>query len=267
MTDNDTLLARREKNIVFLTLNRPHQRNALSMALFHALDRQASLLRRDRALRAVIINGAGVDFCAGLDLKSIMHNPRNGLRLLRKWLPGNANLAQRVSAAWRRIPAPVIFALHGRCWGGGLQIALGGDFRIAHPESSLAIMESRWGLIPDMAGNLALRELLSKDRAMRWAMTAEEIDPPTALEHGLLTEVSDQPLASATALAETIANRSPDAVAAIKRLYQRHWFSSKRRLLAAETLAQLKMFQSQNRTIAVKRETGQPNEPYRARGK
>ena len=264
---SEVLLQRRDHNFVYLTLNRPDRRNALSIELFKALDQTAQALHRDRSLRAVIISGAGPDFCTGLDIKSVMQSPAHGLRLLRKWLPGNANLAQRVSRRWRKIPVPVIVALHGHCWGGGLQIALGGDFRIASPDTKLSIMESRWGLVPDMAGNLALRELVGRDQALRWAMTSESISAEQALRHGLISEIADNPIETATQLAQAISRRSPDAVAAIKTLYTRHWLSSERRLLAAETFAQLRMLISRNRKIAVKRATEQADLPYVERGK
>ena len=253
--DQRLRLERDEYQIATVTLNRPDKRNALDLPMFQAIDRCQRELKKDRQLRAVIVTGSGEDFCSGLDLKSAMASPGNGLRLLRKWLPGNANLAQRVSVGWRRLPVPVIFALHGRCWGGGLQIALGGDFRLASPDCSVAVMESRWGLVPDMAGNLVLRELLGKDHALELAMSARVVDSAEALELGLLTRVVDRPVDHARELALSFCNRSPDAVAAIKRLYHRHWHNADRRMLAAETWAQIRMLLKPNRAIAVRRET------------
>nr|XP_061806033.1 putative enoyl-CoA hydratase/isomerase YngF [Nerophis lumbriciformis] len=255
----------REGNVVHVTLNRPERRNALDMDTFIGIDRIIRSLRSDRALRAVVVSGAGPDFCSGLDLKSMMNSQRRVIRLLRKWLPGNANLAQRVSLGWRHVPVPVIFALHGRCWGGGLQIALGGDFRIATQDCSLSVMENRWGLVPDMAGNLALRELVGKDVAMRWAMSAEEISAQDALQHGLLTAIDADPVRAGLRLAAELSERSPDALAAIKKVYHRHWNGSQRALLAAETFAQLAMFRSANQKIAVRRQKGEPDLPYLAR--
>ena len=134
--------------IAIVTLDRAAKRNALDMAMFKAIDKISRQLKRDRNIRAVIVQAKGEDFCSGLDIKSVMGKKSSVLSLLSKWLPGQANLAQRVSYNWRKIPVPVIMVIQGRCWGGGLQIALGADFRFATPTASFSIMEGKWGLIP-----------------------------------------------------------------------------------------------------------------------
>ncbi|MFC1796720.1 crotonase/enoyl-CoA hydratase family protein [Pseudomonadota bacterium] len=163
-----------DHQVAHIRLNRAEKHNALNMEMFEAIAKAQKQVAKNRKLRAIILSGEGVDFCTGLDVKSVMKNRSDMLRLLWKWLPWQSNLAQRVSTGWRKIPVPVIAAVHGRCWGGGLQIALGADFRIVQPETSLSIMEGKWGLIPDMGGTLALRELMPRDQAMRLAMTAAE---------------------------------------------------------------------------------------------
>jgi enoyl-CoA hydratase/carnithine racemase len=100
-------------------------------------------------VRVVILSGAGKAFCTGLDIKSVGSQPSNFSKLLEK--PAStpiSNLAQDVGYLWRQLPCPVIASLHGMCYGGGLQIALGADFRIATPDCKLSIMEAKWGLIP-----------------------------------------------------------------------------------------------------------------------
>ncbi len=243
-----------KNDIAYVTLNRPQKRNALDMAMFKAIDKLSRQLRKDRNIRAVIVQGAGEDFCSGLDIKSVMQGKGAILSLLRKWLPGKANLAQRVSYNWRQIPVPVIMVIQGRCWGGGLQIALGGDFRYATPGASLSIMEGKWGLIPDMAGNLALRELLARDVATRLAMTAEVIDAQTALEIGLITGISEDPLETAEKLAAQISERSPDSVAAVKNLYQQNWFRPDWLMLAKESYYQVRILLGKNQARAVKKQ-------------
>ena len=193
-----------------------------------------------------MVSGAGENFCSGLDVKSVLANKSNGLKLLWKWLPGNANLAQIVSIGWRRLNVPVIMALHGKCWGGGMQIALGGDFRIASPDSSLSIMESRWGLIPDMGGTASLLECVSGDQAMKLAMTSEVIDASHALSIGLVTEVSELPLQAATVLAKQLLERSPDTNRVIKNVYHKIWSVNERKILAKETLNQIKIIAGEN---------------------
>lgn len=243
-----------ENNIAFVTLNRAEKRNALNMDMFRAIDNISRKLRKDRTIRAVIVLSNGEDFCSGLDIKSVLSQKSSALTLLAKWLPGNANLAQRVSCNWRKIPVPVIMAIQGRCWGGGLQIALGADFRLAGPDASFSIMEGKWGLIPDMGGNLALRELVSKDIALRLTMTAEVVPAQAALEYGLITGVADDPLQQAKELAAQISERSPDAVAAVKKLYHRNWFGAEWLMLAKESYYQLKILLGKNQGMAVKKQ-------------
>ncbi len=247
------------ENIAYVTLNRADKRNALDMAMFKAIDRISRQLRRDRSIRAVIVQGDGVDFCSGLDVHSVMSRKSAVISLLGKWLPGRANLAQRVSCNWRRIPVPVIMVLQGRCWGGGLQIALGGDFRIAAVDASFSIMEGKWGLIPDMGGNLALRELVSKDTGLKLAMTAEVLSAQQALDYGLVSQLSAEPLEVARQLAKQISDRSPDAVAAVKKLYHRNWYQPAWRMLASESYYQVRILLGKNQSRAVKRQMDPEN--------
>lgn len=243
-----------EDDIAFVTLNRPGKRNALDMEMFKSIDKISRQLKNDRDIRAVIIQANGEDFCSGLDIKSMMSSKFSALSLLAKWLPGQANLAQRVSYNWRKIPVPVIVVIQGRCWGGGLQIVLGADFRFSTPGASFSIMEGKWGLIPDMGANLALRELVAKDVALKLTMTAEVISARAALECGLITHVSDQPLQDAMQLAAQIKERSPDAVAAVKKLYHRNWFRAEWLMLAKESYYQVKILLGKNQSVAIKKQ-------------
>jgi len=257
-----------EDDIAFVTLNRPEKRNALDMQMFRSIDKISRRLKQDRDIRAVIVQANGEDFCSGLDIKSVMSKKSSALSLLAKWLPGQANLAQRVSYNWRKIPVPVIMVIQGRCWGGGLQIALGADFRFSTPGASFSIMEGKWGLIPDMGANLALRELVAKDVALKLTMTAEVISAQAALDCGLITHVSDQPLQGAIQLAGQINERSPDAVAAVKKLYHRNWFRAEWLMLAKESYYQVKILLGNNQKKAVKKQlnTGK-NVSYQPRKK
>lgn len=251
-----------EQQVAQVSLNRPDKHNALDLAQFQAIVRAQREIAANRDLRAVILTGEGVDFCTGLDVKSLMKN-RGGMRkLLWKWLPWQANLAQQVSVGWRQLSIPVIAVLQGRCWGGGLQIALGADFRIAHPGSSLSIMEGRWGLIPDMGGTLALRECMGRDQAMKLAMTAEIIDGQEAQNCGLVTGLDEDPLAVAKSLAEELSERSPDAIAAAKKLYDKSWTGGNGMALARETLYQIRVISGANQRIAVRRQMGE-EQPYK----
>lgn len=252
-----------EEGIARVRLNRPEKHNALNMAMFIAIDNTIKQLNRERSVRVVIVSGEGQSFCSGLDVKSVLSNRRSALKLLFKWLPGNANLAQRVSVGWRRLKVPVIMAIQGKCWGGGMQIALGGDFRVASPDSSLAVMESRWGLIPDMGGTLGLMSYVRGDQAMQLAMSSEPVSAQQALAMGLVSQVANDPMQAATELAEQLKARSPDTNHVIKRMYHRLWSGSERRVLAKETLNQIGILLGKNQSIAVKRKQGRTDIEYR----
>jgi len=238
-----------ENQIAFVTLVRPEKHNAINMQLFKEIAQVAKRIKKDRLIRAVIIDGKGEDFSSGIDIKSLFGDSKAAAKLLFKWFPWRANGAQQVSTLWKELPVPVIFAIHGKCWGAGLQIALGGDFRIAAPNASISIMEGRWGLIPDMGGTLALKELMRLDEAKELAMAAKILTAEQAHEVGLISKVCEDPKAKAIKLANELIIHSPDAVAGVKKLYNKSWWSSAGITLARESLYQLKIILSPNYKI------------------
>jgi enoyl-CoA hydratase/carnithine racemase len=255
-----------KNQIAQVRLNRADKHNALDLEMFKAIVAVQKQIASSRSLRAVVLGAEGSDFCSGLDVKSLMSSRRGALTLLAKWLPWRANLAQKVSVGWRELQIPVIAAVNGRCWGGGLQIALGADFRFVHPEASLSIMEGKWGLIPDMGGTLALRELTHRDQAMRLAMTAEEFTASRGLELGLVTGLSESPWQDAMNLAQQLCQKSPDAIAAVKRLYRKSWHGRPGTALARESGYQWRILLGANQRIALRRQRGDDIE-FRQAGK
>ena len=264
MNIHDRIELNFENQVAQVILQRPEKHNALDLEMFRAITEAQRKLAAERNVRAVVLAGSGVDFCTGLDVRSIMKDRSSMLKLLWKWLPWRANLAQQVSVGWRKLPIPVFAAIQGRCWGGGLQIALGADFRIVRPDASLSVMEARWGLIPDMGGTLALRELVGRDHAMWLAMSAEQFSGAKAIELGLATELADQPLEAALVRAGELVERSPDAVAAAKRLYRKSWTGGAGLALARESLYQVRILRGVNQRIAVRRQSGKPADYRRA---
>src|SRR5699024_1113586 len=134
----------------------------------------ARMLRSNREIRAIVLSGRGRSFSAGLDFASAFSDKK---RVARYFFAGlrRANRFQRVNAIWRDLPVPVIAVVHGHCFGAGLQLALGADFRITTADAQWSIMEAKWGLVPDMAGTVPLAELLPADVAMRLAMSGRII--------------------------------------------------------------------------------------------
>ncbi|WP_372872649.1 crotonase/enoyl-CoA hydratase family protein [Shewanella sp.] len=263
--DRKTVTLEIKGELAFVSLNRPDKFNALNYEMFQEICRVQKQLQRRRDIRMVILAGHGGNFSSGLDIKSVVKKPLQPLGLLAKWLPGNANLAQRVSIGWSRLPVPVIAVLEGYCFGGGMQIALGADFRIAAPTASLSIMEAKWGLVPDMAGLVSLRNIMPKDKALELTMTARVLDAAEAETLGLITWVDENPLERALRLADTLLARSPDALAAIKLSTHKSWTSGIRSLLARESWYQVRLLLGQNFRLAGAKEQGKTNEPYRKR--
>lgn len=251
--------------IATVSLNRPSKFNGLDMAMFSELTATAKRLRKDRSLRAIILRGEGRAFCSGLDVKGVSSNPLNFARLLFK--PGRkiSNLAQDVGYLWRDVPAPVIAVTHGVCFGGGLQIALGADFRFSTADCEFSVMESKWGLIPDMSLTVSLRELTRIDVAKELTMTGRRFNGIEAKELGLVTRVCADPLAEAHAFAEELKARSPDAVAASKLLFNRTWSATDKIALDWETRLQKKIIGRYNQRAAVSQNGKGESKPFQDR--
>jgi enoyl-CoA hydratase/carnithine racemase len=221
-----------EGGVADVRLNRPEKMNALDVAMFHAIADAGAELRGNEELRAVVLSGEGDAFCAGLDLEQMKalrsgrasRDPDDGgvafasPAAIMERSHGIANLAQHVAWLWRELPVPVIAAVHGVVFGGGLQIALGADFRYAAPGTKFSIMETRWGLIPDMAGTQLMRHLAREDIVRELTYTARIFPAAEALEYGLVTRVCDNPVDAAMETARVTAGQDPRAIRAAKRL-------------------------------------------------
>jgi len=211
--------------VATVTMVRVDKHNALDQAMFEGLMDAAERLASDVSVRAVVLHGEGKSFCSGLDVASFMSGGGGTGVLLTRDEGRLANFAQRVTYDWSLVPAPVIAAIHGNCLGGGLQIALGADIRIAAPDAKLSVMEIKWGLVPDMGITQTLPRLVPIDVAKELTFTGRVVSGSDASVLGLVTRTADDPLASALALADEIAQKSPSAVRAAKRLYDETWAS------------------------------------------
>lgn len=239
-----------EDGVAHVRLDRPEKLNALTLPILRDLAATAHDLRKDKSLRAVVVAGEGDAFCAGLDFAAVMRNPAG---IAKAFVPvpfRGTNLFQEACWAWRRVPVPVIAAVHGHCLGGGLQIALAADFRIATPDSRWSVLEGKWGLIPDMSGIQSIAELVGIDRAKLLTMTAEVFDGSRAAELGLVTTLDNDPIAGAERLAAELAAKSPDALAAAKRLFNSTWHASPRRTFARERVEQAFLLAARNTKAA-----------------
>ncbi len=239
-------------NIVEVRLNRPEKRNAMSFAMLRELLKVGEELQELRNVRAVILTGEGTSFSAGIDLGDLQ-SPRNIVTAMWELSRPGPNLFQRVFLIWRDLPVPVIAAIHGHCFGAGMQLALGADFRITTPDAQLAIMEARWGLVPDMAISVTLRGLVGLDVAKELTMTARAISGTDAKAFGLVSHVDQDPMAKALVLANEIAARSPDAVLAAKRVLNAMETLSESETLTLEKRWQRRLLLGKNFKIAGKK--------------
>lgn len=240
-----------EGGVAQVRLTRGDKMNALDGEMFARLLEAGQWLHEAKGVRAVVLSGEGRAFCAGLDLSSFGRQPAPDEPDLTERTHGNANRAQQVAMQWRKLPVPVVAALHGVCFGGGLQIASGADIRVAAPDTRMAIMEVKWGLVPDMGGYALWRGLVRDDVLRELVYTHREFTGAEAREYGLATHVDDDPQGAATAIARLIATKSPHAVRASKRLANAMHDKSGSELLLEESREQHTLMRSKNQVEAV----------------
>ena len=232
--------------------------NALDDAMFTALVEMGERLKTEKGVRAVVLSGEGRAFCAGLDMGNFgkmasgERRERNADNLVATGrTEGGSNRAQHAVMVWREIPAPVIAAVHGVAFGGGFQLALGADIRFVTPDVRLAVMEIKWGLVPDMAGLVLLRGLVRDDIARELTFTGRIFNGEEAQKLGIATKACQDPRAEALALAAEIASKSPNAVRAAKRLFNLAADADQRAILLAETKEQVALIGTPNQVEAV----------------
>ena len=242
-----------DRGVAEVALVRSDKMNALDPRMFAALEEAIARVGTDAAVRAVVLHGEGRAFCAGLDTSSLAGIAREA-GAIGDLLPrthGPANRWQNVAWGWREVPVPVIAAVHGAAFGGGLQIALGADMRVVHPQAQLSVMEVKWGLVPDMAGCALLAQLTRADVARELVFTGRIVSGEEAVALGLATRASEEPLQEARRLALQIAGNSPDAIRAAKRLLNGASPVDVPAVLAAEAGEQQKLIGSANQQEAV----------------
>ncbi|MEM6625150.1 MAG: crotonase/enoyl-CoA hydratase family protein [Pseudomonadota bacterium] len=237
-------------------LVRTDKMNALDNAMIDALIETSTQLEADTSVRCVVISGEGRAFCAGLDMGSFAQMADGGSggvtrgRLAER-THGVVNRPQKSVWGWRELRVPVIAAVHGVALGGGLQVMLGSDIRIVHPETKLSILEVKWGLVPDMSSTAIMRQLAREDIIRELTYTGRMFSGVEAVEYGFATRTSETPLEEALALAKEIASRSPSAVQTAKKLYNDLPDRDDAAAILAESEAQDSLIGSPNQLEAV----------------
>ncbi|MEM9969037.1 MAG: crotonase/enoyl-CoA hydratase family protein [Pseudomonadota bacterium] len=229
-----------EDHIAFVRLTRADKMNAVDQEMIDAVIAAGEEVAASDA-RVAVISGDGKAFCAGIDISGLsgMASKDPAAQLMpRTHGAGTTNQWQEFAMVWARLDIPVIAALHGVCFGAGLQLALGADIRIASPETKLAVMEMKWGIVPDMGGMVLLPKLVRSDVLRRLTYTAQPVEASQAERWGLVTEIADDPLSAATELAGVIAGKSPSAIRAAKRLIRLAETANAQTVLDAESREQ-----------------------------
>ncbi|HKV17083.1 MAG TPA: crotonase/enoyl-CoA hydratase family protein [Reyranella sp.] len=237
-------------------LIRADKMNALDAAMFEGIIEAGTKLADMKGLRAVVLSGEGRAFCAGLDMGSFAAMKEQGdrtaaVRDLPRRTHGIANRPQHCAWLWRTLPVPVIAAVHGVAFGGGFQIALGADLRYATADARFSVMEIKWGLVPDLAGTQLMRHLAREDVVRELTYTGRIFDGEEAQRLGFVTRLVADPHAAALETAREIADKSPDAIRAAKRLLNLAVASDAATGLMAESVEQQKLIGTPNQIEAV----------------
>jgi len=259
MTDRITVTM--DRGVADVRLVRTDKMNALDSAMFEALVATGERLKKEPGLRAVVLSGEGRAFCAGLDMGNFgqmadgTRKPAGGEvasndRLAQRAY-GPANAAQYAVWVWRELPVPVIAAVHGVAFGGGFQLMLGADMRYVTPDVRLAILEIKWGLVPDMAGTQLMRHLVREDLVRELTYTGRIFSGTEAVEMGFATRVCADPRAEALATAHEIAGKNPHAVRASKRILNNAVLVDPRTGLEQETDEQVALIGTPNQVEAI----------------
>lgn len=244
-----------ENHIADVRLNRADKMNALDPAMFQGIIAAGKRLTEINGVRAIVLSGEGRSFCAGLDMASMASgggDPSGGsAKLLTDRTQGNANDFQAVAMQWRSLPIPVIAAVHGVCFGGGLQIASGADIRVVAPDARMSVMEMKWGLIPDMGGYALWRGLVRDDVLRELTYTNREFSGEEALSLGFATYVDADPYTRAMTIAAEITGKNPEAIRGAKRLFNQLPDLDEYAILMGESIEQMKVMRKPNQVEAV----------------
>jgi enoyl-CoA hydratase/carnithine racemase len=240
---NDRVTVDIQAGVADVRMVRVDKMNALDDAMFSALIETGERLKADRSVRAVVLSGEGRAFCAGLDMGNfgkMASGARSGGAGLvdTPRTDSGANRAQNAVMVWRDIPVPVIAAVHGVALGGGFQLTLGADMRFVTPDAKLAVLEIKWGLVPDMAGIALLRGLVRDDIARDLTYTGRIFSGEEAAQYGIATRLCADPRAEALEVARDIASKNPAAIRANKRLMNLMADGDQHAILLAESVEQ-----------------------------
>lgn len=208
-----SFLTPEEKNVAVITLNRPNAMNALNTGLLEELDKVLEEIRKDNEIRSVVITGAGRAFSAGADLAEAGSGGEAEMR-------ARIELGLKVFDKIESFDKPVVAAINGYAVGGGLELAIACDFRIASEKASVGNPEVNIGLIPSWGGCVRIAKLIGRAQAAKIVLSGERIDAKEAEKIGLVNKVvpPDELESTAMYLAGQLATKAPIAVRLAKNI-------------------------------------------------
>ena len=209
--DYKILKIEKKEEIAVVTISRPKAMNALNTRFFEEMDAAVAQFKEDKSLRAIILTGEGKAFVAGADIAEMKDKtPEEGSDFSRR--------GQKTFASFADLDVAVIAAVNGFALGGGLELAMGADFRISSTKAKFGQPEVNLGLIPGFAGTQRLSRLVGKADALYLLMTADMIGAADALRIGLVQQVvePEELMETCFKIAKNIASKGPKAIAKVK---------------------------------------------------
>jgi enoyl-CoA hydratase/carnithine racemase len=232
--------------VAHVTIERPEKKNAMSLEVFDQLTERAAEAREDPKVGAVVVAGRGGTFSSGIDLTVFGDQLSEGVT------PGFIDRLQTAYTVYEELDKPTIAAIEGYCFGGGIQLAIACHLRAVSPTAELAVMEARWGLVPDLGGTWRLPRLVGLGRATELTLTARRVAAAEAVSIGL-AEIElgdDDPQAEAHELAARLA-AGPGAIRRAPRLLRENLDRERAAALAEEAATQIRCLEGPDFAEAV----------------
>ena len=219
-----------------ITLNRPEKRNALNGDLLYGLKAAFEKIYYEKEVRSVIVRGEGPGFSAGVDFFALAGTGLNNAS--GPEIRGIIGEMQDIFNLIEDIEKPVIFAVHGYCYGMATELILTGDFRIAQKGTQIGIQETEVGLIPDVGGIARMTRLLGPIKAKELILTAKMVDAFDAKDIQLVNDVVDDCLEGALKLAEVLNRNAPLALGVAKKIINKGQHMDTRTIMELEAIGQ-----------------------------
>ena len=257
---SETVRYERDGAIAIITIARPHVKNAMDASVFEGLTQAGIRADADEEVRVVVVTGEG-NFSSGIDTSLLASQGEGGSATV------DIARLQQAYSIFEDMQHPSIAAIEGPAFGGGFQLALACDFRVVADGARMSVMETRWGIIPDLGATVRLPRLVGASRAKDLAMTAREIGAEEAYRIGLAdrTAPAGDALKVALELAGSLGAGPPLALRGIKRLVNAAFDHPVAAGLEREVATQRRILRSEDFIEAVTARVQKRDPAFRAR--